>query len=313
MSFRYWFRLWFRSVGRLFGYKRKVSKKRYKSCFQRKKEYERGVLYRRESQKRTYRRKRKYAKRRRPYAIQQMHLISDLFSFIIASACLILLPFGMLHWGYKSAEARKKQKNASAKKRERPSAPPKKSADSERRQTKKEKRPAPKEQGSSVSTISSASAISFDSATPIADHQAEEALSLSVLYEQPKAPPKRPIKRKEPDENTPKSVPKHPSDSYIRRRMVIAGSSYCDQRALSQLTVGTYLDLKAEPDNPYDKNAVMLCFKGEKVGYIPKKDNLPFVSALKLGRKTYAVITDVDRAGEQAKYEFESWFDNQTV
>ena len=45
--------------------------------------------------------------------------------------------------------------------------------------------------------------------------------------------------------------------------MIIAGTSYCDNDVLARLTVGTYLDVVAEPDNPHDKNAVKLLFGGE--------------------------------------------------
>lgn len=71
------------------------------------------------------------------------------------------------------------------------------------------------------------------------------------------------METKEYDENTPKSKPKNESDRYIRKRMIIAGSSYCDASVLEKLLVGTYFDLVAEPDNPYDKDAIMLVLDGE--------------------------------------------------
>ena len=42
--------------------------------------------------------------------------------------------------------------------------------------------------------------------------------------------------------------------------MIIAGSYYCDANVLSELKVGTYFDLEAEPDNPNDKDAVKLIY-----------------------------------------------------
>ena len=114
---------------------------------------------------------------------------------------------------------------------------------------------------------------------------------------------------KEPDENTPKSKPKHEKEQYIRKRMIIAGSSYCDAATLEKLSVGTYFDLVAEPNNPYDKDAVMLTLGGEKIGYIAKSDRLAFVTCLKLKRKIYGVITAIDMDSKPTKYEFETWFD----
>ena len=114
----------------------------------------------------------------------------------------------------------------------------------------------------------------------------------------------------EPDENTPKSTPKNEKDQFIRKRMIIAGSSYCDKAVLEKLKVGTYFVLEAEPDNSYDKDAVMLVYEGEKIGYIAKQDRLAFVTCLKLKRNIYGVITAIKEDEFPVKYEFETWFDN---
>jgi hypothetical protein len=121
----------------------------------------------------------------------------------------------------------------------------------------------------------------------------------------------KPEEPKEPDENTPKSTPKHEGDQYIRKRMIIAGSSYCDKAALDKLAIGTYFELVAEPTNPYDKDAVMLVHEGEKIGYIAKQDKLAFVTCLKLKRKVYGVITDIITEPYPTKYEYETWFDSE--
>lgn len=131
-------------------------------------------------------------------------------------------------------------------------------------------------------------------------------------YEEPITPiaPTEP-ENKEPDENTPKSKPKHDGDRYIRKRMIIAGASYCDRSALDKLTIGTYFELVAEPTNPHDKDAVMLVHDGEKIGYVAKQDGLPFVTCLKLKRRVYGVITDIITEPYPTKYEFETWFDSE--
>ena len=93
--------------------------------------------------------------------------------------------------------------------------------------------------------------------------------------------------------------------------MTIACSSYCKAEVLARLEAGRYFDLVAEPDNPYDKDAVKLIFEGEKIGYVPKADRLAFVTCLKLKRKIYGVITAIDAASLPARYEFEAWFDQE--
>ena len=132
------------------------------------------------------------------------------------------------------------------------------------------------------------------------------------LFEETKVEPKvvKVEPPAEPDENTPKSIPKNEKDQYIRKRMIIAGSYYCDQEVLKCLEVGTRFDLEAEPDNPHDKDAVKLLYNGQKIGYIAKHDRLAFVTCLKLKRNIYGVITAIKEEDGRTQYEFETWFDS---
>lgn len=154
-------------------------------------------------------------------------------------------------------------------------------------------------------------------AKPIQEEKPKQAVTCSsTLYSYEPTQPITPITPPEPeakelDENTPKSKPKHTADQYIRKLMIIAGSSYCDKSALDKLAIGTYFELIAEPTNPYDKDAVMLVHNGEKIGYIAKQDKLALVTCLKLKRRMYGVITDIIADdGDHKKYEFETWFDS---
>ena len=90
--------------------------------------------------------------------------------------------------------------------------------------------------------------------------------------------------------------------------MIIAGSFYCDLNIIAQLSIGTYIDLIAEPDNPYDKDAVALYYQGNKIGYVSKSDVIPFVVCLKLQRSIYGVITDIRCREGRKEVEFETWF-----
>ena len=82
------------------------------------------------------------------------------------------------------------------------------------------------------------------------------------------------------------------------------------RKHLSALEVGSYIDLEAEPDNPYDKDAVKILHNGQKIGYVAKQDHLAFVTCLKLKRNIYGVITAIIAEEAQIKYEFETWFDS---
>ena len=151
---------------------------------------------------------------------------------------------------------------------------------------------------------------------PVVEEKKQESYNYSFTTLFPKTEPTsyvppKPDEPKEPDENTPKSTPMNEGDQYIRKRMIIAGSFYCDQAVVSQLTAGTYFELIAEPDNPHDKDAVALYYKGSKIGYVPKKDVTPFVVCLKLRRNIYGVVTEIREKDGRKEIEFETWFSSK--
>ena len=149
--------------------------------------------------------------------------------------------------------------------------------------------------------------------SPVVEEKKKETYNYSYTSLFPKTEPTpyilpQPEEPKEPDENTPKSKPMNEGDQYIRKRMIIAGSFYCDQNVISQLSIGTYFDLVAEPDNIYDKNAVALFFNEQKIGYVAKGDVLAFATCLRLRRNIYGVVTDVRETNGRKEIEYETWF-----
>lgn len=59
----------------------------------------------------------------------------------------------------------------------------------------------------------------------------------------------------------------------MSRRFFIAGVQFRPNAAkvLSELEVGTELELELEPTNKYDPNAIKIMYEDEHVGYVPKK------------------------------------------
>jgi hypothetical protein len=54
----------------------------------------------------------------------------------------------------------------------------------------------------------------------------------------------------------------------------IAGFKYHDGAlVLDKLHPGKKVKLVPEPDNPYDRNAIQLRYKGTKLGYVPREEN----------------------------------------
>ncbi len=55
---------------------------------------------------------------------------------------------------------------------------------------------------------------------------------------------------------------------------VVAGFRYYEgEKVWSMLREGDPLELRREPDNPYDPKAVEVLWKGRKLGYVPRRDN----------------------------------------
>ncbi|MFA9492552.1 HIRAN domain-containing protein [Streptococcus sp. E17BB] len=54
----------------------------------------------------------------------------------------------------------------------------------------------------------------------------------------------------------------------------LSGFAYYDGLdVVGELTPGTLVELRAEPTNPYDYEAVAIFYQGKKLGYIPKDRN----------------------------------------
>jgi hypothetical protein len=71
----------------------------------------------------------------------------------------------------------------------------------------------------------------------------------------------------------------------------LAGFQYYQGRALwAQMKVGDALNLVREPDNPHDPLAVRVEWKGNKLGYLPRRDNQAVARQLDLGNPLEARI-----------------------
>lgn len=67
--------------------------------------------------------------------------------------------------------------------------------------------------------------------------------------------------------------------------------------ALNQLKPGMKLKLVAEPDNPYDPQAVAIYYKKTKLGYVPRHNNalLSMMTQLGHGKLFECLIQQVDK------------------
>lgn len=72
----------------------------------------------------------------------------------------------------------------------------------------------------------------------------------------------------------------------------LAGYQYYEGKALwHEMRPGDKLKLVREPDNPHDANAIRLEWKGNKLGYVPRRDNSDLARQMDLGMTAEARIT----------------------
>ena len=84
----------------------------------------------------------------------------------------------------------------------------------------------------------------------------------------------------------------------------VAGTSFIEgiEELEPHLHVGDRLQFFREPDNPYDKQAIVIRNReGVKIGYVPRKDNAVFSRLMDAGKVLFGEITQ--------KTMHETWLD----
>lgn len=74
----------------------------------------------------------------------------------------------------------------------------------------------------------------------------------------------------------------------------VAGTSYVEgiEELEPTLEEGTYLEFKREPQNEHDRHAIRIQNKdGQKLGYVPRKDNVVFARLMDAGKLLFGRIT----------------------
>lgn len=87
---------------------------------------------------------------------------------------------------------------------------------------------------------------------------------------------------------------------------VVAGTSHVTgiEELEPFLTVGDKLDFFREPDNPFDKQAIVIKnANGVKIGYVPQADNIIFSRLMDAGKLLFGKITAKEMKGKWLKIE----------
>lgn len=88
----------------------------------------------------------------------------------------------------------------------------------------------------------------------------------------------------------------------------VAGLDYIDNidEIFSKIEVGDRLDLFREATNEYDKHAILVKYHGEKIGYVPRKDNYVLSKLMDGGKHLYGIVDSfgLDEVYENYKFKF---------
>lgn len=83
----------------------------------------------------------------------------------------------------------------------------------------------------------------------------------------------------------------------IVQQSPLAGFQYYDGKVLwDNMRVGDPLTLKREPQNPHDANAVRVEWKGQPLGYVPRRDNSDVARQMDRGAPVQARIVNLKEA-----------------
>ena len=185
-------------------------------------------------------------------------LLDKICSFFVASLAFLLVPWGL----FKRAKRSKRIKTAVAQ--------------------------ATAKRASSHSAKSSVISSQKEAKKEVKEEKTKEIFQENVRVEALKADEKS-------RENSPKSTPKNPGDTWIRKRMI---AEIKREEMADKIEVGDTFDLAIA-----ENNSVALIRKDSHVATVCKSDTLPLATALNLGRKLYAIVTEI----KENEIEFEGW------
>ena len=81
----------------------------------------------------------------------------------------------------------------------------------------------------------------------------------------------------------------------------VVGTGYVDdiEKKTEALVSGSILEFRREPNNEFDEHAILILNdKGEKIGYVPRKDNLVFSRLMDAGKLLFGKVKDkTDKGG----------------
>lgn len=82
----------------------------------------------------------------------------------------------------------------------------------------------------------------------------------------------------------------------VVQRSPLAGFKYYDGKTLwNEMNVGDALNLVRERDNSHDANAIRVEWRGHKLGYVPRSENVHVARQMDLGAPVEGRITELHK------------------
>lgn len=88
---------------------------------------------------------------------------------------------------------------------------------------------------------------------------------------------------------------------------IVAGTSYLNLQEIEKEIIPkeTELTLQREPENEFDKFAIKLLYKNNKLGYIPKSKNQTIARLMDVGKQFYAKVATKEWEGKWLRMDLE--------
>lgn len=88
------------------------------------------------------------------------------------------------------------------------------------------------------------------------------------------------------------------------QKITIAGTGYCEniEEVFPQLQEQTVLSLQRDPKNEHDELAIGVYFKGERIGWVPRKQNEVVARLMDAGKKLFVRITSLQEESDKWKH-----------
>ncbi len=96
-------------------------------------------------------------------------------------------------------------------------------------------------------------------------------------------------------------------EDILALQSIVAGTSYLNLTEIEkQIIIGqSELTLRREPDNEYDKFAVLVLFGDQKIGYLPKAKNQTIARLMDAGKRFYAKAVSKEWEGKWLRMDLE--------